>query len=124
MQAHSNLPASAGQLRDIHNCTHAACAERRVLKPRVVVCAGACGHCYAGLKIVPWDGYLKYYNLGQAKPGMVMQSLSALSSAQVPAVGAHFPACVSNPIQACAGCLDAHTASLSRALAMPPFCML
>jgi hypothetical protein len=23
----------------------------------------------AGLKVVPWDGYLKYYNLGQAKPG-------------------------------------------------------
>mmetsp|Transcript_12225 Transcript_12225/g.29796 ORF Transcript_12225/g.29796 Transcript_12225/m.29796 type:complete len:468 (-) Transcript_12225:358-1761(-) len=25
----------------------------------------------AGLKVVPWDGYLKYYNLGQAKPALV-----------------------------------------------------
>ncbi|KAJ9519611.1 hypothetical protein QJQ45_013373 [Haematococcus lacustris] len=25
----------------------------------------------AGLKVVPWDGYLKYYNLGTAKPGLV-----------------------------------------------------
>lgn len=25
----------------------------------------------AGLKIVPWDGYLKYYNLGQKNPGLI-----------------------------------------------------
>ncbi|KAF5835130.1 hypothetical protein DUNSADRAFT_7849 [Dunaliella salina] len=25
----------------------------------------------AGLQVVPWDGYLKYYNLGQAKPGLI-----------------------------------------------------
>lgn len=25
----------------------------------------------AGLQIVPWDGYLKYYNLGQKHPGLI-----------------------------------------------------
>lgn len=26
---------------------------------------------YANLRIVPWDGYLKYYNLGEKNPGLI-----------------------------------------------------
>lgn len=51
----------------------------------------------AKLRVVPWDGYLKYYNLGDKHPGLIEKRRKVFADQLRGFLGAHDAAAVAEP---------------------------